>query len=109
MTVTEYNNSVDKHSDGVYRFILKNIRDEERARDIIQDSFEKLWINVENINAEKVKSYLYSTAYHRMIDIIRREKRKIDFEKRHNYHWKRYKLRQHWKSSEYHLSDLFEI
>ena len=80
MTRKEFNICVDKYSDGVYRFILKNIRDEEKARDIIQDSFEKLWINVDKIDFQKTKSYLYSTAYHRMIDIIRREKRKIDFE-----------------------------
>ena len=80
MTRKEFNICVDKYSDGVYRFILKNIRDEEKARDIIQDSFEKLWINVEKIDFQKTKSYLYSTAYHRMIDIIRREKRKLDFD-----------------------------
>ena len=80
MTVSEYNISVDKYSDGVFRFILKNIRDEEKAKDIIQDSFEKLWINIESINYLKVKSYLYSTAYHRMIDLIRRDKKKVDFE-----------------------------
>lgn len=80
MTVSDYNNCVDKHSDGVFRFILKNIKDEEKARDIIQDAFEKLWINIEGIDNLKVKSYLYSTAYHRMIDVLRREKRKMDFE-----------------------------
>jgi RNA polymerase sigma-70 factor (ECF subfamily) len=42
MNVKEYNQAVDLYSDGIYRFILKNIRDEERARDIVQDSYEKL-------------------------------------------------------------------
>jgi len=80
MNRKEFNICVDNHSDGVYRFILKNIRDEEKARDIIQDSFEKLWINAEKVDFLKSKSYLYSTAYHRMIDLIRRDKRKLDFE-----------------------------
>jgi len=80
MNLNEYNISVDQHADGMFRFILKNIRDEDKARDIVQDSFEKLWRNVDNVNFLKVKSYLYTTAYHTMIDLIRREKRKDDFE-----------------------------
>jgi len=75
MNSKEYNHSVDLYSDNVYRFILKNIRDEERARDIVQDSYEKLWRNVENVNSDKVKAYLFTTAYHTMIDVIRKERR----------------------------------
>lgn len=75
MNSKEYNQAVDLYSDNVYRFILKNIRDEERARDIVQDTYEKLWRNAPNVNAEKVKSYLFTTAYHTMIDVLRKEKR----------------------------------
>ncbi|MCT4601558.1 MAG: RNA polymerase sigma factor [Marinifilum sp.] len=80
MNIAEYNKSVEKYADGMFRFILKNIKDEDKARDIVQDSFEKLWRNIENVNYRKVKSYLFTTAYHTMIDLIRREKRKEDFE-----------------------------
>ncbi len=75
MTTSEYNQCVDEHADGVYRFILKNIRDEEEARDVVQDSFEKMWRNVTNIEGGKSKSYLFTTAYHTMIDKIRKNKR----------------------------------
>ncbi|HZL12109.1 MAG TPA: RNA polymerase sigma factor [Prolixibacteraceae bacterium] len=75
MNVKEYNQSVDLYSDNVFRFILKNIKDEDRARDIVQDSYEKLWRNAENVNFEKVKSYLFTTAYHTLIDVIRKDKR----------------------------------
>ncbi len=77
MTVRDYNQAVDKYSDGVFRFILKNIKDHERARDIVQDTYEKLWIKISDVNADKVKSYLFSTAYHTMIDIIRKESRQV--------------------------------
>ena len=66
---------MDTHADGVYRFILHNTRDKEFAQDIVQDAFEKMWINVENINPEKAKSYLYTTAYHTMLDKLRRAKK----------------------------------
>jgi len=77
MTVDEYNSCVDSFADGVYRFILKNIKDEDKARDIVQDSFEKMWRKAANIQFEKGKSYLFTTAYHRMIDVIRKEKNQI--------------------------------
>lgn len=75
MTVAEYNQCVDLHSDGVYRFILKNIRDEEVAQDIVQDAFEKMWSKFREISAGSAKSYLFTTAYHRMIDYTRKEKK----------------------------------
>lgn len=80
MTVSEYNQAVDSYSDGIFRFILKNIRDEDRAKDIVQDTFEKLWMKLADVNGKKVKSYLFSTAYHTMIDLIRKESRQADFE-----------------------------
>ncbi len=75
MTVEEYNQAVKQHADGVFRFVLKSIRDHEKARDIVQDSFEKLWIHRDNVAREKLKAYLYSTAWHRMIDLIRKDSR----------------------------------
>ena len=75
MTINEYNLAVTDYSDRLYRFVLKSIRVTHKAEDIVQDSYEKLWKNVENVDAKKVKSYLFTTAYHTMIDIIRKEKR----------------------------------
>jgi RNA polymerase sigma factor (sigma-70 family) len=79
MTSADYNKCVDEHADGLYRFILKNMRDEEEARDVVQDSFEKMWRNHENVEAEKSKSYLFTTGYHTMIDRIRKKKKMSDF------------------------------
>ena len=79
MTIEEYNSSVDDFSDGLYRFILKNIKDKDKAKDIVQDSYEKLWLKVESVSYAKVKSYLFSSAYHTMIDVIRKEKKQADF------------------------------
>ena len=80
MTVKEYNRSVEDYSDSVYRFIRANLKDEDRANDIVQDSYEKLWRNVTDIEYPVVRSWLFSTAYHRMIDIIRKENRIVALE-----------------------------
>jgi RNA polymerase sigma-70 factor (ECF subfamily) len=55
--------------------VAKSVKDPYFAEDIVQDSYEKLWKNVEQVNGEKVKSYLFTTAYHTMIDRLRKEKR----------------------------------
>lgn len=80
MSIEHFNRCVDDYSDGVYRFILKNIKDEDKARDIVQDAFEKLWQKLETVSPGKMKSYLFSTAYHTMIDVIRKDKRTADLE-----------------------------
>ncbi len=74
MTVNEYNNCVNQYADGVFRFILKNIKDEDKAKDIVQDAFEKLWIKLSDIDAATVKSYLFTIAYNGMVDAIKRDK-----------------------------------
>lgn len=80
MNVKEYNKIVQTYSDNVYRFILKNIRDDEKARDIVQDAFEKMWKKVEEIPFAKAKSYLFTTAYRTLIDLTRREKKQGSWE-----------------------------
>jgi RNA polymerase sigma factor (sigma-70 family) len=75
MTEREYNQCVNQYADNVYRFIMKNLRHEEDSRDVVQSAFEKMWRNRENVEAEKSKSYLFTIAYHQMIDHIRKVKR----------------------------------
>ncbi|MBK7028796.1 MAG: RNA polymerase sigma factor [Bacteroidales bacterium] len=88
MTVNEYNACAEQYSDGVYRFILKNIKDDDTARDIVQESFVKMWEKVKDISHEKAKSYLFTTAYHTMIDHIRKNQRlsSIDGNYESKYH-----------------------
>ena len=89
MTEKEYNVCVTNYADNVYRFIVKNLKHEEDARDIIQTAFEKLWKNREAVENEKSKSYLFTVAYNQMIDHIRKNKRityKEDFDENSKGH-----------------------
>lgn len=80
MTAAEYNTCVDEYADSIFRFIVKNLRNEEAARDVVQDTFEKLWVKVSSIEVATVKSYLFTTAYHTMIDAIRKAKPSADLD-----------------------------
>lgn len=75
MTLPEYNACVAKYADNLYRFALKSLRDDERAKDIVQESFLRLWENREAVLEGKDKSYLFTIAYRLIIDDIRLSKR----------------------------------
>src|SRR5688572_14070901 len=74
MTEKEFNQCVKDHADGVYRFILKNLRNKEDAHDVVQSAFEKMWVNRVSVDGTRCKAYLFTVAYHQMIDLIRKGK-----------------------------------
>jgi len=99
MTTSEYNLCVEQYSDGVYRFIAHQLRDKEEAKDIVQDTFEKVWKNCGSVDFERAKSYIFQIAHNTMIDKIRRAKRKTDFNE----------VKEHQYSAEYEYNDTERI
>jgi RNA polymerase sigma-70 factor (ECF subfamily) len=83
MTPSEYNTCVDNYADALFRFVVKNIKDRDSARDVVQDTFEKVWLKLDQVDPNKAKSYLFTTGYHTMIDKIRKEKRSSQLEDYH--------------------------
>lgn len=77
MTEREYNDCVKLYADNVYRFILKNLRNEEDSKDVVQGAFEKMWVNRAQVENEKCRSFLFTVAYNTMIDHIRKNKRVV--------------------------------
>ena len=75
MTVAEYEKCVQTLSDNLYRFALKSLRDEDQAKDIVQESFLRLWENREAVLDGKEKSYLFTIAYRLIIDQVRHIRR----------------------------------
>lgn len=80
MTVEEFNQCVDLHADSLYRFILKSVKDKDKAKDIVQDTYEKLWLKVSELPSTNAKSYMFTTAYRTMIDMFRRDKKQMRME-----------------------------
>ncbi len=99
MNLAEYNQCVDAHADGVYRFVLKQIRDKDAAKDIVQDSFEKMWRKIDTIDGAKAKTYLFTTAYHTLVDYTRKNSKSARMNE--------VDINQHSHTSQY--SDLKEI
>jgi RNA polymerase sigma-70 factor (ECF subfamily) len=83
MTVKEFNTCVDLYADNLYRFVLKHVRDTDVAHDLVQDTYEKLWLKVNEVESTNARSYMFTTAYHTTIDYLRRAKKseRLDFDK----------------------------
>lgn len=74
MTVQQYNTCVKEFADRLYRFALKNVGDPDLAQDFVQDAFERLWVKVDTVDYNRVKSYLFRTIVNLQIDRARRNK-----------------------------------
>ena len=74
MTASEYNKCVDLHSHAIFRFAIKKLRNTDDAKEIVQISFEKLWMKHQVVAFDTAKSYLFTTAYHSMVDGWRSQK-----------------------------------
>ena len=80
MTQKEYNKAIDDYSDNIFRFAIKHLRNEMSAKDIVQETFMKVWVKHEDVQYSKIKSYLFTTAYHAIIDWAKKDKRSGDIE-----------------------------
>lgn len=75
MNVKEYNKTVDELGQRLYTFIYNNLKDADDSKNLVQDSFESLWINRNKIDMNTVKGYLFTLAYRKMIDHIRKNQK----------------------------------
>ena len=71
---------MDEWADALFRFAISMSKDEDVAKDAVQDSFAKLWERKDEVNPAKVKSYLFTTVHHKIVDQFRRDNRHEDIE-----------------------------
>jgi len=63
-----------KYAKDIRQFLFFKTQNIERAEDMMQDAFIKLWDNCSNVSFDKVKSYLFTTANHLFINQFRHDK-----------------------------------
>jgi RNA polymerase sigma-70 factor (ECF subfamily) len=61
----------------LFGFAVRFLRNKDDARDIVQDSFEKLWVNCEKVEVTKAKSWLFTCTYNAMVNYSYRRQRMI--------------------------------
>jgi len=71
----EYNSVVKSLSHRLYAFLLKNCKNEALVNDLMQDTFEKLWVNRKSVEVEKARQWLFTTGYRLMLNTIKRNQK----------------------------------
>ena len=75
ISVEKYNEAVHEYTKNIFRFLYKSLKDEDAAKDLLQDCFLKLWENRQKVDKLKIKSWLFSVAHNSMINYLKKEGR----------------------------------
>ncbi|SOU87410.1 sigma-70 family RNA polymerase sigma factor [Tenacibaculum dicentrarchi] len=65
----------DTHYEKLYNYTIKIVKDESISNDLLQDTFIKLWENIDSmkINHRSIESFLIITLKNKIIDYFRKE------------------------------------
>lgn len=58
----------------IRRFLFFKTQDIDKAEDLMQDVFIKLWDNCAKVDYDKVKSYMFSIANNMFLNVVKHEK-----------------------------------
>lgn len=83
LTASEYNIVVRQWGPHLLRFANRNLNNMDVAKDVVQDAFEVLWTNREEIKMEKAKQYLFTVVFRKGIDVFRKNKFNAAIEDHH--------------------------
>lgn len=78
MKEKEFNILVKQTSQRVHRFVFKNLKNDADTKDVVQETYVKLWTKRDTIDQDKIIAWLFTTAYRTMIDFIRKKKPQFD-------------------------------
>lgn len=83
MTTAEYNIVVRQLAPHLLRFANSNLNNMDIAKDVVQDAFEVLWKNCDEIEITKAKQYLFTIVYRKGIDVFRKVKNDVEINDTH--------------------------
>ncbi len=69
----------DEYHKSLYNFLYYRCGDKDRASDLVQEAYIKLWDNCKKVFFDKAKSYLYTVANNRFLTEQAHEKVKLKY------------------------------
>jgi len=66
--------------DGLYSYALRVLRNEEDALDVVQDTYVRLWKNIEKVDESRASSWLFRVCHNLMMDRFRRQRKTVDID-----------------------------
>lgn len=67
------------HSKTVFHYIFYKFGNEEKAHDVIQEAFIKLWENCSKVAPEKARSFVFTVANNLYLNVIKAEKVRLKY------------------------------
>ncbi len=77
MDKEEYEETVRNVADALYRFAYRLCKDQDEAKDLVQESFMRLWAHRSEVGIPK--AFLFQTAYRQFLDSRKHEKVRQDY------------------------------
>lgn len=75
MSQNLYHSKVLTATDGMYRYALSIVHDQETAKDVVQDCLSKIWSRRKELsNIEKVNAWTFRIVRNRCIEILRKDR-----------------------------------
>lgn len=75
-----YESIYKQYSRSLYRFMYFKCGDQDRAEDLVQEAFIKLWNNCAKVIFSKAKSYLYTIANNQFLNEVAHNKVKLNYQ-----------------------------
>ena len=76
-----FNAIYEMYADKLYGFVYAHTKSQQISRDIVQDTFLRLWVNRKSISTEgSLQSLLFTIARNKMIDIFRTQLNTVEFD-----------------------------
>lgn len=77
----DYRYVVERYQQKLFRYILSYIYDQDKAEDIVQETFIKMYINLNSFDSNRTfSSWAYKIAHNEMVNYVRKHKREIVLE-----------------------------
>ena len=72
---------IDRYQNKLFYYVLKYVAQPDKAEDIVQDTFIKIYTNLQSFDqSKKFSAWAYRIAHNNMVDSVRREKPIVSIE-----------------------------
>lgn len=67
----------EDYLDDVYRYLFSLCKDHYLAEDLLQETFYRAYLNIQDLNIDNVKPWLFKVSHNLLIDHFRKNKRNV--------------------------------
>ena len=85
MEPKDYDRCVAECADDLFRSVMKQLRDRDEAKDVVQEAYLRLWMRLDRVRVQHARGYLFITAHNLVVDRSRKRKNLVRLESWHGH------------------------